>query len=237
MTITHRDTFGNAVRICDFGCGGEGTVPLDDVGSLHGCLPCVIRAARRKCVERQIKIERKARGEAASPRPSPPRITIGMAMAVAEAVDWFAENDDPWALGRDLKLLADEIARSIRDSGVNVFTGKPRTTTRSADTNLTTGLDSAEPGRLESRQVQRPGAGIEIVQQEGGVQVTLFYAMVSNQGTACAETGICEHCFSSENQAKAMAWAGGDVDFGRGFVEVTGNEAISCQFCGEVQDG
>jgi hypothetical protein len=61
MSITGRDAFGNAKKTCDFGCGEEGTITLDDVGGLHGCMNCVLRAARRKCVERLIKIDRKAR--------------------------------------------------------------------------------------------------------------------------------------------------------------------------------
>lgn len=70
--------------------------------------------------------------------------------------------------------------------------------------------------------------------------MTMFYAMVSGQGTACAETGICEHCFDDDNQAYLAARAFGigidGPDYDKGFVDVTGNEAISCNICGEGDD-
>jgi hypothetical protein len=62
MSIIGKDSYGNALKACDFGCGGPGSVPLDDVGAMHGCMPCVLRAARRQCVRRLIKIEQRARG-------------------------------------------------------------------------------------------------------------------------------------------------------------------------------
>lgn len=42
-------------------------------------------------------------------------ITVGMAVAVDEAVEWFKDHDDPWALGPDLEKLADELARFYRE--------------------------------------------------------------------------------------------------------------------------
>lgn len=66
---------------------------------------------------------------------------------------------------------------------------------------------------------------------------TMFYALVSNQGTACYETGICEFCFGDDEQGYILASASGDVNVAAGFVNVTGNDAIYCTVCGAVQDG
>ena len=61
---------------------------------------------------------------------------------------------------------------------------------------------------------------------------TKFYALLTMQGTAAAETGLCEFCFTEEAQAAACASAFSDIDVERGFVDVTGNEAIECYECG-----
>jgi hypothetical protein len=59
-----------------------------------------------------------------------------------------------------------------------------------------------------------------------------MFALVTHQGTATPETAICSECaevttFYAEQRADS------DVDKQRGFVDVTGNEAIDeCTSCG-----
>ena len=60
-----------------------------------------------------------------------------------------------------------------------------------------------------------------------------MFAMVNDQGTGCAETGICNRCYGdSASLAFAASRAWGDIDRSKGFVDVTGNEAIDCVVCG-----
>lgn len=66
---------------------------------------------------------------------------------------------------------------------------------------------------------------------------TRFYALVSTQGTAASETGICEYCFDEDAKGYILASASGDIDIEAGFVDVTGNDAIHCTVCDAVQDG
>ncbi len=58
-----------------------------------------------------------------------------------------------------------------------------------------------------------------------------MYALTSVQGTAMAETGICDYHYQSEvNRNQIREWADNDHD-GQGFRDVTDNDRISCQFC------
>jgi len=75
-----------------------------------------------------------------------------------------------------------------------------------------------------------------LVQEGDWLMPTIFYALVSDQGTACGETGLCEHCFDDDNQASIIACTSEDVDIEQGFIEVTGNEAIECNACGRIPE-
>ena len=63
-------------------------------------------------------------------------------------------------------------------------------------------------------------------------ETVVKYALVTTEGTAMSETGICGGCRQAErNVQQARDWAENDWD-GGDFHDVTANEAISCQFCG-----
>jgi hypothetical protein len=57
-------------------------------------------------------------------------------------------------------------------------------------------------------------------------------AMVTDQGTAAAETAICEDCASPARVLERLDACLSDVDRRRGFVDVSENEAIQCRYCG-----
>ncbi len=60
-------------------------------------------------------------------------------------------------------------------------------------------------------------------------------ALVTNQGTATPETGLCKQCFlKSENQAYAreMASQTDDIDPKGEFIDCSGNKSITCCICG-----
>ncbi len=58
--------------------------------------------------------------------------------------------------------------------------------------------------------------------------------LVTNQGTAAAETGLCNKCYElPENQAYAreMAAQSDDVDPNSDFVDCDFNDAVECCIC------
>lgn len=59
-----------------------------------------------------------------------------------------------------------------------------------------------------------------------------MYALVTSQGTAAAETGLCNECDSIYNRAELEFWADKDAREDGIWEEVTGNAEIFCQFCG-----
>ena len=61
----------------------------------------------------------------------------------------------------------------------------------------------------------------------------MIYAMVSDQGTACAETALCpKHLEDEDTRFQAIAQADSDTDVDRGFVDCSGNDALECIVCG-----
>lgn len=64
--------------------------------------------------------------------------------------------------------------------------------------------------------------------------------LVTDQGTAAAETGLCEKCYrDSANQgyAREMASQSDDVDPNSDFVDCSGNDAVECCICGDDSNG
>jgi hypothetical protein len=66
-----------------------------------------------------------------------------------------------------------------------------------------------------------------------------MYAQTTDQGTAAAETALCGACLANA-EAKAMTHAaahlmGGDDIVGP-YVKATGNDALTCQWCGLTND-
>ncbi len=67
--------------------------------------------------------------------------------------------------------------------------------------------------------------------------------LVTSQGTAAAETGLCNKCFLSyinQSYARKMASQTDDVDPTSVFIDCSKNDAIGCCVCGygnEVQYG
>lgn len=61
--------------------------------------------------------------------------------------------------------------------------------------------------------------------------MTIFYSLITHQGTAAGETGLCEHCIDDEAKAHILAFVDEDCDVERGFVDVTGNDAVECSVC------
>ena len=62
--------------------------------------------------------------------------------------------------------------------------------------------------------------------------------LVTNQGTATPETGLCKKCFNilaNQNYAREMASGTDDIDSNGPFIDCSGNEAISCCICGESE--
>ena len=60
-------------------------------------------------------------------------------------------------------------------------------------------------------------------------------ALVSDQGTACAETALCEQCHgNAERRAAVKELAAGidDIPNPRDWHDCTGNEALQCCHCG-----
>jgi hypothetical protein len=60
-------------------------------------------------------------------------------------------------------------------------------------------------------------------------------ALVSDQGTACAETALCEHCHSNAKRRAAvekLAAGIDDIPNPRDWHDCTGNEALQCNGCG-----
>lgn len=65
-----------------------------------------------------------------------------------------------------------------------------------------------------------------------------FYALLSDQGTACDETGLCAVCIEDEDaKTRAASYGYDDIDKDKGFVDVTGNNAIYCTQCGLAPEG
>ena len=65
-----------------------------------------------------------------------------------------------------------------------------------------------------------------------------MYALITEQGTAAAESALCNECYSNlENKqyASDQASHSGDVIPGS-WQDVTGNEALSCVICGKDEN-
>jgi hypothetical protein len=63
-----------------------------------------------------------------------------------------------------------------------------------------------------------------------------MYALLDTQGTACAETALCEECKSDRKlREKIKRQASDDVVIADGFVDCTGNEMLTCQNCGATE--
>ncbi len=60
------------------------------------------------------------------------------------------------------------------------------------------------------------------------------YAIVSDQGTACAETALCEKCHGGKHRAKVEKLAAtiADIPNPRDWHDCTGNDALQCNDCG-----
>ncbi|KKL56404.1 hypothetical protein LCGC14_2245740 [marine sediment metagenome] len=60
--------------------------------------------------------------------------------------------------------------------------------------------------------------------------------LVTNQGTATAETGLCKNCFdtlANQRYAREIASHTDDIDPDGSFVDCSENEAITCCVCGK----
>ena len=58
--------------------------------------------------------------------------------------------------------------------------------------------------------------------------------LVNDQGTAAAETGLCEKCYdtpSNQSYAREMASQSDDVDPDGDFVDCSENDAVGCCIC------
>ena len=58
--------------------------------------------------------------------------------------------------------------------------------------------------------------------------------LVTDQGTAAAETGLCEKCYTdyaNQGYAREMASQSDDVDRDGKFVDCSENDAVSCCIC------
>ena len=63
-----------------------------------------------------------------------------------------------------------------------------------------------------------------------------MYALLSDQGTACSETALCNECYKdSENRAYAFEQAASsdDIPHPWDFVDCSGNDALDCCICGK----
>ena len=61
--------------------------------------------------------------------------------------------------------------------------------------------------------------------------------LVSDQGTAAGETGLCEVCYkdtANQGYAREMASQSDDVDPKSNFIDCSGNDAMECCICGGV---
>ncbi len=60
-----------------------------------------------------------------------------------------------------------------------------------------------------------------------------MFALVSDQGTACSETALCEKCHAtSKHRAAIERKAARDIPNPRDWHDCTGNEALECNDCG-----
>ena len=62
-------------------------------------------------------------------------------------------------------------------------------------------------------------------------------SLLTDQGTAAAETALCKNCYPDEaNQgyAREMASQADDIDPESNFVDCTGNDALECIICGKT---
>lgn len=68
-----------------------------------------------------------------------------------------------------------------------------------------------------------------------------IYALCNAQGTAMAETALCEDHSDPANRRNARLLAmhepgGGPHGGGTGFIDCTGNDALACTVCGATSD-
>lgn len=66
-----------------------------------------------------------------------------------------------------------------------------------------------------------------------------FFALVSDQETAAAETALCGTCYNKkENRdyVREMASQSSDVNPESGFVDCSQNDALECSICGEENE-
>ena len=65
--------------------------------------------------------------------------------------------------------------------------------------------------------------------------MTKLYAIVSEQGTACQEACLCEHCHAKPHERAAVekkAAAISDIPNTADWRDATGNDALTCNVCG-----
>ena len=65
--------------------------------------------------------------------------------------------------------------------------------------------------------------------------MTKLYAIVSEQGTACHEACLCEHCHDKPQERAAVekkAAAISDIPNPTDWHDATGNDALTCNVCG-----
>ena len=65
--------------------------------------------------------------------------------------------------------------------------------------------------------------------------MTKLYAIVSEQGTACHEACLCEHCHATPHERAAVekkAAAISDIPNTADWRDATGNDALTCNVCG-----
>lgn len=65
----------------------------------------------------------------------------------------------------------------------------------------------------------------------------VMFALVSNQGTACSETAVCAGCVTDVVLDSLALRAGSDVDFSRGFIDCSENDALECSICRRDVEG
>lgn len=60
-----------------------------------------------------------------------------------------------------------------------------------------------------------------------------IFALVTNQGTACSETALCENCLNTTNTTKVRQSVKKEVDIDfSSFIDCSGNDALECVECG-----
>jgi hypothetical protein len=65
-----------------------------------------------------------------------------------------------------------------------------------------------------------------------------MFALLTDQGTAAAETVLCGiHVLDSDATTKALIAAGEDVKLPQDFDDCSGNDELRCIICGVAPDG